>query len=170
MKARFFLACVIALAYAPFANAYNDDQAREALQPTVDAIKVRQEKTDSDINDCLARLASLDTKARHHAEEMQNLKGEILALTNAVADISVKVESVGKEVAKANAKANVTIWIAVVFALFLLVFCCLVFWPRPIKPVATNPVLPDTRKCPRCGCERDPGDTVCKNPNCKTRF
>ncbi len=25
-------------------------------------------------------------------------------------------------------------------------------------------------KCPRCGMEHDPGDTVCKNPNCKTQF
>lgn len=25
-------------------------------------------------------------------------------------------------------------------------------------------------KCPRCGQEHDPTDTVCKNPNCKTQF
>ena len=35
------------------------------------------------------------------------------------------------------------------------------------KQAATDSALP---KCPRCGQEHDPGDTICKNPNCKTQF
>lgn len=41
------------------------------------------------------------------------------------------------------------------------------FFPRKASP----PIAPVGRpKCPRCGWEHDPGDTICKNPACKTQF
>lgn len=43
------------------------------------------------------------------------------------------------------------------------------------QPQVPNVAIPthldaDLPKCPRCGLGHDPSDTVCKNPNCRTRF
>ena len=39
--------------------------------------------------------------------------------------------------------------------------------PNIVAPSCSDNGLP---KCPRCGMEHNPGDTVCKNPKCKTQF
>ncbi len=49
----------------------------------------------------------------------------------------------------------------------ILVVWLLFFRPRPSQ----NPVIADSSTtCPRCGWKISIGDTVCRNPDCKTRF
>ena len=45
-----------------------------------------------------------------------------------------------------------------------------IFWPR--KVITPSKVLDSSSslKCPRCGQERAPNDTVCRNPKCNTKF
>ena len=64
-------------------------------------------------------------------------------------------------------------WIVLAFvvgclSVFLLSLICI---RSPKSNVTASPHLGNgLPKCPRCGMEHDPGDTVCKNPKCKTQF
>lgn len=60
------------------------------------------------------------------------------------------------------------LWIVIAFSLLLGIIGCLRHpgsARKTISPESTDPEMP---KCPRCGKEHDPSDTVCKN--CKTQF
>lgn len=68
---------------------------------------------------------------------------------------------------------RVPLWVKIllfaVAAIILAVLGLAVWSSRAVTP--SNPAESSDRpKCPRCGWEHDPKDTVCKNPNCKTQF
>ena len=44
------------------------------------------------------------------------------------------------------------------------------FFPRKAIPAPSGISHAGRPTCPRCGREHDPGDTVCKNPACRTQF
>ena len=53
----------------------------------------------------------------------------------------------------------------------VLLFIGWLFWPRKMALPPSSSINSSTRpKCPRCGWEHDPADTICKNPDCKTQF
>lgn len=59
-------------------------------------------------------------------------------------------------------------WWLVAFATILIVVFRLVTRKKSLSgPIDAGNTLP---KCPRCGQEHDPGDTICQNPACKTQF
>ena len=60
-------------------------------------------------------------------------------------------------------------WIACPVTLFIFLYC-FVFRDKSSPVVSPTVSETDHPKCPRCGLEHNPGDTVCKNPNCQTYF
>lgn len=44
------------------------------------------------------------------------------------------------------------------------------FFPRKVDCSPSDLSASGRPKCPRCGWEHDPSDTICKNPDCKTQF
>jgi len=179
MKTRFLWACIIALVYAPLVNAYNHDDARYALQSTIDDINSRISGIQGEIVSVRESVASgdatLNDQIKKRLDELRDSTTKrIDELQASVSNLQAKVDSLWENGAtsldKTNVKANVALWITIPVVLVVCGILCLVFWPRKPMQTAQNPVSPVNNKCPRCGWEHDPDDTVCKNPKCKTQF
>ena len=88
------------------------------------------------------------------------------ALQAAVTETEQKIKDI-KSKPNGDSKGTVALWITIPTALILVFFLSLAFWP---KKTGSLTVQANKHKCPRCGWEHDPGDTVCRNPNCRTQF
>ncbi len=147
-------------------KAYTD----ETIIPIVDSIRRANERIDS-LTTNLARSAN-----------------DILALKTEQAHLSELIEQVMKQAASASHNPDEMqeagfngsapcrhhypweLWLALV-AFGVIVYMrtrgeddATINQKRPLDSGSTLP------KCPRCGQEHAPGDTICKNPNCKTQF
>lgn len=107
-------------------------------------------------------------------ERIQKLESGVSNLQEVVNsrwDTGVKnLDDLGSKVKGTDRNANIALWISLSIVLSVCGTLCLVFWPRKSKTIAINPTLSDKHKCPRCGWEHGPEDTVCRNPNCRTQF
>lgn len=164
MKTRHLLTCVMILACAPLANAYNDNDARKAVQPTINTINERLNRLQSSTAKTDDDLSRQIKELRDSVSELQN-KVDGLWKTGAT-----NLENIGRKGDKADIKANVALWISVPIVMVICGVVCLVFWPKKTRAVAINSASTDKNKCPRCGWEHDPRDIICKNPECKTQF
>ena len=98
------------------------------------------------------------------------LEGQLTKLERQIGELRASVRDLQSKVEGGEGKANVALWISVPIVMVIFGVICLVFWPKKAVAVAINSDRADKNKCPRCGWEHGPGDTVCKNPNCKTQF
>ena len=178
MKTRFFWACVIALACVPLANAYNDNDARKALRTTIDGInrslddlRSSADRTDTRINDLSDSTTKSDKVLSSRIEELQVSVNKLQARVDSLWEKgATNLENIGRKGDKTDIKANVALWTTILIVMVICGILCLAFWPRKSKLPTVNPAQLEQHKCPRCGWEHDLGDTVCKNPNCKTQF
>ena len=168
MKARFFLLFVTIFTVSQFAKAewgdkaYSDRRLSEEIRP----IK-------RDINS-LTEGTSSNTKAiKVLNERIQKLESDVSSLQKKVDSLEKGVknlETIGRKGDKTDIKANVALWITIPIVMVICGVLGLAFWPRKSKPVPISATRSDQHKCPRCGWEHDPEDTVCRNPNCRTQF
>ena len=169
MKARFFLLFVTIFTVSQFAKAewgdkaYSDRRLSEEIRP----IK-------HDINS-LTEGTSSNTKAiKALNERIQKLESDVSRLQKKVDSLWDKgaknLDALDNKVKGTDRNANIALWISLSIVLSVFGVLCLVFWPRKSKVASPNPTLSDKHKCPRCGWEHDPDDTVCRNPNCRTQF
>ena len=179
MKTKLLLVIfAISFVVAPFAFAGGPDKA-DSKYTDEQVAKVQKQVSGHE-----GRIKGLETSVKKDSDE-QNKR--IAELEKKVEDLSGKLAELkewseekwntGKrELEKVNAKAkdgreksNLALWILVPVVAVVLVVLVFFFWPR--KPVSSAvPGASDRPKCPRCGWEHAPGDTVCKNPACKTQF
>ena len=168
MKARFFLLFVTIFTVSPFAKAewsdraYSDRRLLEEIEPIKEgtcinttAIKALNEgiqKIESDVSRLQKKVEALN-------ERIQKLESDV----NGLKKLDNKVKGTDRN-------ANIALWISLSIVLSVCGILCLVFWPRKSRAATLSPTLSDKHKCPRCGWEHDPGDTVCRNPNCRTQF
>lgn len=154
MKRKFFWACVLVLVLSPFAKAesdkaYSDRRLSEEIRPIkhdIKALNERIQKLESDVSSLQKKVDSLWDKG------------------------SKNIDALDSKVNVTDRNANIALWISLSIVLSVCGTLCLVFWPRKSKTIAINPTLSDKHKCPRCGWEHGPEDTVCRNPNCRTQF
>lgn len=178
MKTRFFWACVISLACVPLANAYNHNDAREALRTTIDGINTRlddlrscTDKNNARINDLHASTTKSDNVLSNRIEVLQASVNELQAKVDSLWEKgATDLETIGRKGDKTDIKANVALWITIPIVMVICSILCFAFWPRKSKSLAISSARSDQNKCPRCGWEHDPDDTVCRNPNCRTQF
>jgi predicted PurR-regulated permease PerM len=154
MKARFFWTYVMFLVLSPFAKAesdkaYSDRRLSEEIRPITNNIEALNK-----------RIQTLESDARSLQKKVDELWNKGAKNLDA---LDSKVQGTGRN-------ANIALWISLSIVLSICGTLCLVFWPRKSKTIAINPTLSDKHKCPRCGWEHGPDDTVCKNPNCRTQF
>lgn len=157
MKKKIIFSSIMFLVISPFAKAewytsdrvYSDRRLSEEIRPikrNIEALNDRIQKLESDVSSLQKKVDSLRDKGAKNIDALDS-----------------KVQGTGRN-------ANIALWISLSIVLSICGTLCLVFWPRKSKTIAINPTLSDKHKCPRCGWEHDPGDTVCKNPNCRTQF
>ena len=164
VKKRLLLACVMIFACATHAIAYNDNDAREAVQPAINTINERLDKLESSTTQADDDLNMQVKELRASVRELQS-KVDSLWKTGAT-----NLETIGRKGDKADIKANVALWISVPIVMLVCGVICLVLWPKKTSAVAIKSARTDKNKCPRCGWEHDPRDIICKNPECKTQF
>ncbi len=128
------------------------------------------------------RIKALETSVKKDSEE-QNKR---------IAELEKKVDDLSKDLAALDKWAKekwgigvqelekvkdqdpkVPFWVKLLLfsvAAIILAVLGFAFWPRKTVSPPSSAESSDRPKCPRCGWEHDPKDTVCKNPNCKTQF
>jgi hypothetical protein len=102
--------------------------------------------------------------------QIEELKVSVNKLQESVNRLREEGTTNREQIEGTDRNANIALWISLSIVLSVLGVLCLVFWPRKSKVASPNPTLSDRHKCPRCGWEHDPDDTVCRNPNCRTQF
>ena len=164
MKAKFFWVYIIVLVFSPFVIASPD---RDDIKYTDGKVKkVRDEWVESH-----NKLVEVVDEKTVQIKELQASVKELQAMVDSLKEGStIKLEDIGREGDKTAIKANIALWISIPIVIVVCGILCLVFWPRKSKSVSINPALSDKHKCPRCGWEHSPEDTVCRNPNCRTQF
>ncbi len=169
------LALCLSVATNAFASPDKDDMkstdgkvanVQKQVSGHEERIKKLEASVKKDSDEQNKKIADLEKK-------VGNLSGKLAELK----EWSEEKWNTGKrELEKVNAKAkdgkeksNLALWILVPVVAVVLVVLVFFFWPR--KPVSSaGPGAFDRPKCPRCGWEHAPGDTICKNPACKTQF
>ena len=168
MKMRFFFAFVTFLAVSLLCRgesdkSYSDRKLNERVAP----LEERVAKLESKIDNLNVELHTLQMAVSNYwATGVKNLD----ALQTDIAEYNKSLEKVRGRANAGGRNGTIALLISLSIVLVIVGIICLVFWPR--KPVQAVPsrLAADKNKCPRCGWEHDPGDTVCKNPNCKTQF
>lgn len=178
MKTRFFWAYIIVLVFSPFVIAspdrddmkYTDGKVKKVRDEWVEShnklVEVVDEKT-VQIKELQASVNKSDKVLNNRIEELQASVNELQAKVESLWE---KGATIGRKGDKTDIKANVALWITIPIVMVICGVLGFAFWPRKSKSVPVSAARSDQRKCPRCGWEHDPSDTVCKNPNCKTQF
>ena len=163
MKAKFFWAYIIVLVFSPFVNASPD---REDMKYT--------DKKVQEVRDYLVEAHNdLVRVVDKHSAQIEKLQASVNKLQERVDSLeksATNLETIGRKGDKTDIKANVALWITIPIVMVICSILCFAFWPRKSKSVAISSARSDQHKCPRCGWEHDPDDTVCRNPNCRTQF
>ena len=164
MKAKFFWVYIIVLVFSPFVIASPD---RDDMKYTDGKVKkVRDEWVESH-----NKLVEVVDEKTVQIKELQASVNELQAKVDSLWEKgATNLETIGRKGDKTDIKANVALWITIPIVMVICGVLGLAFWPRKSKPVPISATRSDQHKCPRCGWEHDPSDTVCKNPNCKTQF
>lgn len=145
----------------------------------------RIEQLEKEIDQLSTKLADLEKREKSNTdaqtERIEQMEKEINQLSTKLADLQKWEEDkwkVGKdELSKAqktaqvgNAKGIIALGILIPIAALVLLFAGFFFWPRTRGETPAPPPSGTRPKCPGCGWEHDPGDTICKNPSCKVQF
>ncbi len=155
--------------------------------------------TDKKVGEVASWVATVQKSVEHHEtrikaleisvkKDLEEQNKRISELEKKVDDLSKKLAALdkwshekwdkgGEELEKANKKtekvdkkSSYSLWLLVPVTIVILAVVVFAFWPRKTVSPSAVAESSDRPKCPRCGWEHDPKDTVCKNPNCKTQF
>jgi hypothetical protein len=174
-------------------KAYVNQEVKKA-NDRIDSLKNTSNATAKKTDEIEKRLVSLDSLNKKNAEQshttakkVEELEKRLAAADKIIADQSKQIQTLrewvedkwelGKgELARANEKADqgirtgsYSLWLIIPISAAILFVLGFFFWPR--KTVSALAVdVSGLPKCPRCGREHDPADTICKNPACKTQF
>jgi hypothetical protein len=106
-------------------------------------------------------------------EQIERLKQENETLREENEELKKKNEELEKKNDAADKNKSSTsqiMWLWLLLFLFVVGVVRLIFRNKSLYdsvPPPSGDVLP---RCPRCGQEHGPDDTVCKNPACRTQF
>ena len=167
MKAKFFWAYVLVLAFSPFVNASPDS---DDMVYTDNKVKEVREYFVGEHNTLVTTVDNHTAQINNHTAQIEELKASVNKLQAKVDILEKGAKNLENSGDKTDIKANVALWITIPIGMVICCILCLAFWPRRSKSSTINPTRSKQNKCPRCGWEHDPGDTVCKNPNCTIQF
>ena len=167
MKTRYFRICVMVLVLSPFAKAESDkDYSDRRLSEEIGPIKSNIRRLIDGIGRHTEAINTLNERIQRLESDVSRLQGKVDSLEKGATNL----ETIGRKGDKTDIKANVALWITIPIVMVICSILCFAFWPRKSKPVTISSARSDQNKCPRCGWEHDPDDTVCRNPNCRTQF
>lgn len=148
---------------------YTDEQVAKVQKQVSgheERIKELEKSVNEDSDEQNKRIAELERKVEDLSGKLAELKewGEEKWTTG-----KRELEKANEKAKDGSEKSNLALWILVPVVAVVLVVLGFFFWPRkPVSPPSSD--VSARPKCPRCGCEHDPSDSICKNPACKTQF
>ena len=175
MKSHTILFCAALLALTPLVHASEQERIDARIKPVKTQvadhdkrIKALESSVKKDSDDQNKKIALLEKRLEAQEMELKKLRDWGEKKWNVGKE---QLEKANKSADGGNRKGNLALWILLPVAAIVLLFAGFFFWPRNRGGQTATAIDPGTRpKCPRCGLEHDPGDTVCKNPACKLQF
>lgn len=144
-------------------KAYADRRIRES-EGKISKVTLQQNTEIANLQNRVDKLEeSLQTQAatiNQLIEQLENLQSKLGENAEKINKLDTKTEKVGK-------RWVIALWVGIPIIVIVLLGLAFLFLPTPSRPASDGSGRP---KCPRCGWEHAPGDTVCKNPACKTQF
>lgn len=127
--------------------------------------------TDQIVAEAEYRIRQTDDAQSRRIVELENrvneLSRELAALENWTKEKwGVSVD----ELKRVDGKSSVSIWLLLLIVFVIVAILAFAFWPRGRYKPGLSSDSNLRPKCPRCGWEHELGDTICKNPACKTHF
>ena len=196
MKTHALLLCAICLMVSSPAYAKRDKDDSDYTDKIARELQTGIDRANGRIDGLKSKQAEVD---REQSQNIVSLERRASGSEKRIADIEKKIQSqrlAGRERADAKTSAEVKdevpedaseiedrvksvereirTWKRLSFGLIAAVTVLFLSnVVRPRKAIVSSPIesrASSRPKCPRCGQEYDSGDTVCKNPNCKTQF
>ena len=177
MKPITILFCAALLALSPLVHASEQDRI-DARIKTVKTqvsehdkrIKKLEDSVKADSQEQNKKIAALEERQRAQGAKIDELVRELNAVKSNLDASSKSIDTLASTAKGARRTGNILLWILLPVAALVLLFAGFFFWPHNHigQPPAPEPGA--RPKCPGCGWEHDPADTVCKNPACKVQF
>lgn len=166
----YFIVFAIAFFSIPFVMAesdmeYTDRMFKERFEPFRD-------KMDRNIDTFNSNVDYYNNQLRDIDRSLTELKSSVKELQSTVDSLSKRVSDIDgmPPVVTGHMLPSWVLFIIIVICIIIFAFAIFLFWPRGKSSTSSFVNSSSRPKCPCCGREHDPGDTVCKNPNCKTQF
>ena len=145
-------------------NQLQQKQVRTIVAQEIGRQPVSEPATDSQAD----RIANLENRIDEQALTINQLVDRLNEVQRSLEINADTISKVRETTKRTSAWVRVLRAVLVPVGLIVLVILGFFFWPRrTISPPSDTSARP---KCPRCGLEHEPGDTICKNPSCQTRF
>lgn len=145
---------------------YIDRQVDELTERIVEGNRV-QNKELGELN---SRVEKLEERLQTQTETINKLIEQLNNLQNTLGKNAEQISILGDEKEKDGKRWVIALWIGIPIIVLLLLGLVFLFLPTPSNPAGGALEGSENTKCPRCGWKHDPGDTICKNPDCKTQF
>ena len=152
---------------------YTDKKVAE-IYKTVSGHETRihalESSVKNDSEDQNKRLGNLERTVGNQTEAINKLIAQVKEVQEKL-DITTKaIDEVGGTTEENQRWVKILLSILIPIIAITLAVLGFAFWPRKVLSPSASTDSSARPKCPRCGWEHDPKDTVCKNPNCKTQF
>lgn len=133
-------------------------------------------------NEALAKLTNqierLEVENQLLSDSIKRQTDKINELVAGLNDVRRKLDSKSKDIKKLPLEGGpyppiglVALWILLPIVLLLLLVGGYLFWPHhETGQTLASQSKSGLPKCPCCGWEHDPSESVCRNPRCKTHF
>jgi uncharacterized coiled-coil protein SlyX len=178
MKTHIILICAALLALTPLVHASEQGRIDARIKPVKTQvenhetrIKALESSVKKDSNEQNQKIAGLERQLGEQESKINELVRELNAVKSKLDASSKSIDTLATTAKGARRTGNLALWILLPVAALVLLFVGFFLWPRNRAGQTVASPEPGSRpKCPRCGWEHDPGDTVCKNPSCKVQF
>lgn len=142
---------------------YADRRIRES-EGRITKVTLQQNTEIAKLQD---RVDKLEKSLQAQAETNKQLSAQ---LENLKKDLGEQIQTTDTKADKVGKRWMIALWVGIPLLVLVLLGVGFLFVPTSSRSGISSREGGGRPKCPRCGWEHDPGDTVCKNPACKTQF
>ena len=131
-------------------------------------IKALESSVKSDSENQNKRLDELKSTVDQQTTAINQLIGQLREAQEKLAITAKTIDEVGGKTEGNRRWVRILRSVMIPVALIVLAVVGFAFWPRKTVAASSSVEAPARPKCPRCGWEHDPDETICKN--CKIQF
>lgn len=157
---------------------YADRRIRES-EGRITKVTLQQNTEIAKLQDRVDKLEkSLQAQAETNKQlsaQLESLKKDLdeqmrAQLENLKKDLGEQIQTTDTKAEKVGKRWVIALWVGIPLLVLVSLGICFLFVPSSTRSAIGVRDGGGRPKCPRCGWEHDPADTICKNPACKTQF